>query len=271
MIITTSSFSNSGKKLANETSTELWDWDKLQKCICDTYLEGKDYYSYFGDSSKEEVSEKKFSFEFEKAVIGTAKGVGDCTLVFVKMTNLTDSNILVSSRHPTFISAENQQVDAIAGGIGYFTEGMVYARSVVETVYVFNIEQLPLVKNGDRIILKWLEQDGILHTYDMIINSIAPVAPVEQKKCYIVTMCYGVDSVEYREMIFFRDNVLRRYKIGNGIIKVYYRVGGCFAEHLKQNKVAKTISRFILKIILIPVKQWNRRSRNIFRQTHYPA
>lgn len=262
MIITTSSFSNSGKKLASETSTELWDWDKLQKYICDTYLEGKDYYAYFGDSLKTEEGEKSFEFEITDLKYQTPmQKIGPATLVSAKMINITNRNIYVLLGIPTFISVKNQQVEACFWFEGYFNNGVVYAGSSVQLAFMFRPEQVPSVKEGDRFIFKWVEDEKEFHSYDLRVTP----ETVQKGLCYVVTMCYGAHSPEYEEMIFFRDNILGRYKIGNSIIKVYYRVGGHLAEYLKRNEVAKTISRFILKIILIPVKRWNRRSRNIFR------
>lgn len=269
MIITTSSFSNSGKKLADETSTELWDWDKLQKYICDTYLEGKDYYSYFRDSSKSDSAQKTLGFEITDVEFNVP--VQEMKVLFtffvVKVINRTDKNINLAFQHPTLITVENRQVDASKWESGHFGQGVIYAGCSVVYMPGFRGDMVRSVHEGDKIIFKWLTEEEKLqeHTYDYRMLKSFPPAPVQQKSsCYVVTMCYGAHSAEYEEMIFFRDNILRRYKIGNNIIKVYYRVGGHLAEYLKQNKVAKTISRFILKIILIPVKRWNRGFRNIF-------
>lgn len=73
MVVTTSSFTKSGQKLARKTQTELWDWNKLDSKIKEVYLEGKDVYEYFQEefrSKEKDVDEyfQKVSQSKEKDV-----------------------------------------------------------------------------------------------------------------------------------------------------------------------------------------------------------
>lgn len=258
MIITTSSFSKSGATLATKTSTELWDWDKLQKRICDTYLDGKDYYSYFGDSSKRDEAKISFEFKFTKAQFGQImQKVGSCTLIYAYITNATDRNIYVQLGYPTFISADNRQTDACGHYTGYFNQGVVYAGASVEVAFIFRTEQVPFIRKGDRLIFKWFEDvpgaNPERHTFDMVIPK-----SMGKSSCYVVTMCFGKSSQEYLDMVVFRERVLRTCIVGRGIIDLYYKLGGFLADRLRRNRTAKRISRFLLKSILIFVRWCNR-------------
>lgn len=266
MIITTSSFSKSGKKLANETLTDLWDWDKLQKYICDTYLEGKDYYAYFGDSFEMEGTEKTLEFEVKDAVFEVTddKKPGLIfTLISVFVTNNTDANIDVILTLPTLITEGNRQVGANYYESRFFQKGVIYAGSHVNAMFIFDGGLVSSLNKGDRMIFKWIENEEEIRTYDYIIpRSFAPAPPpplVQQKSyCYVVTMCYGLNSVEYEEMIDFRDNTLSQFRIGVWIIRAYYLMGGFLVKHLQRSEIAKRFSRLLINAILLLVRRWNR-------------
>lgn len=262
MIISTSSFSKRGKALAGETSTELWEWDKLQKYICDTYLDGKDYYAYFGDSPDKKGTEKTLQFEVTDVGFESTfhQKPGIFTVFVVNVTNQTDRNIDVILGLPTLITTSKHQVDAIIYDNQHFIKGVIYAGSSVFALFGFQGDLVPTVNEGDRLIFKWGEDEERFHTLDYKIpKSFAPTpsTPPKGSSCYIVTMCFGADSPEYREMIIFRDNILRRYRIGGWMISFYYEVGGYLAAWLRQIGIAKRLSRWMLKIPLMLIKQLN--------------
>jgi hypothetical protein len=265
MIITTSSFSKSGKALATETSTELWDWDKLQRYICDTYLEGKDYYTYYGDLSKSDSPQKTVEFEVTDVAfnVPVEKKIGLVTVFAVKVINRTERNInLMLFPLPTLITVENRQVEASAWDNNYFGHGVIYAGCTVVYMPMFRGDLVPSVHEGDRIIFKWLEADsGQEYTRDYRMSRSFTPTPAKKSSCYVVTICYGTHSTEYKEMMLFRDDTLSKNKMGVLIINLYYRVGGFFARHLQQSEITKRLSRFLIKVILIFVRRLNRRHK----------
>ena len=270
MVITTSSFTKPGRELGSKTQTELWNWNRLQKFVCDTYLDGKDYYAYFGNRSNANSYQKLFGFEVTRVRYDQQmKGGVSYTLIHATMKNQTQKNISLDLIPPIFITRYNKQVEANYWYEGYFTKGTIYAGCSVEISFMFKTEQLPRVKNGDRIIFRWTE-DGfevvteeynLTQDYAHPFDQRAPTAS-DNSSCYIVTMCCGRDSLEYVEMIYFRDNSLRKVCLGKLLTDAYYRYGYSLASKLKGSLRVKKVSIFLLKAILIPVVIYNNRSRS---------
>lgn len=170
-VITTSSFTKAGKDLASQTQTELWDWARFQKVICDTYLEGKDYYEYFKASVVKNAEDRKFDFEVTKVEYEQQmKKIGSCTVIYTNMKNLTNRNISVSLLFPVFISQHNRQIEASYYFEGYFSGGTIYTGCTVELSFIFSSEQLPRVRSGDKIIFQWTEEEDDVITQEYRIN-----------------------------------------------------------------------------------------------------
>lgn len=85
----------------------------------------------------------------------------------------------------------------------------------------------------------------------------------QAESCYIVTMCFGIGSPEYMDMVYFRDNTLRRYGVGRAIIYSYYRIGGQLVKHLGYSSTARAVSTHIVRGILVIVRRWNRTGETI--------
>ncbi len=265
-IITTSSFSKPGKELSLTTQTDAWDWDRLQKYICDTYLEGKDYYKFFKGAFYIKNEDRKFEFEVKKVEYNKEmKKVGLCTLIYANMKNLTNNNISVSLESPIHISQDNKQTEAIYWCEGYFSNGTIYAGCGAEVSFMYKSEQLPIVRNQDKIIFKWYDEHSNLTTQECMITRdyfqpsrasdyFQPShAPAQKSACYIVTMCYGRNSKEYSEMIYFKDNLLLNYGFGKLITNMYYKYSQRFVNKLKQYSSTQEVCKFILKGFLVPV------------------
>src|SRR4030065_1029936 len=195
--------------------------------------------------------EIKFKFEFIRAEYNQEmKHMGSATVVYADMVNLTDENVKVLLKMPTFISVDNKQADSRYYFTGYFLDGVIYARTRVTTAFIFSSEQVPKIVPGDRIIYKWYEEDKALLTFDLKIPE-----PKELKSaCFIVTVCFGEFSSEYREMILFRDRVLTQFRFGNVIIKAYYKYGGVLARILEGNGFMRKLARSALRSILFFIK-----------------
>jgi len=277
-IITTSSFTKPGEKLALRTRTDLWDWDKLQRYICETFLDGKDYYHYFEGNQDAVSTSRQFDFKVTKVQYTTQmEKIGSCTLIHANMKNLTNKNISVTLYFPIYISKDNKQIEAAYWYLGYFTSGTVYAGCEVEVAFMFRTEQLPVADSGGKIVFRWLDDEANEisqkckignDTRDKVPTIQTPplkeykmIPPSRSTTCYIVTMCYGIGSGEYIEMTYFRDNFLLRFHMGIFVVKSYYRYGKYFVETLSKYISVKMASRFILKMILVPVIIYNRRKR----------
>ena len=269
-VITTSSYTKSGQGLALKTQTELWDWDRLQKSICDTYFGGKDYYRYFKDSSEINTGDRHFEFQVKQIeFFQEMKGVGLCTLIHSDIKNLSNSNVYVALEPPVFISQNNRQIKAVGWYEGSFVKGTVYAGCTVSLGLLFKTDHLSGVSDGDRIIFQlWIGDDGDAITEECKINlkAVKTQGLNPNKKCYFVTMCFGRGSGEYAEMIYFRDNFLNKFRIGRFVIDTYYRQGPLLVVRIENRSFIKTISRIFLKAVLLPVvmhNSWDRLQRGI--------
>ena len=216
LVVSTSAFTNPALKLMQEAEVEFWDWDKLQKILCDQYLGGMDVYSFSGgknqmpleDTTEFVISEVKHRQEMNR--------IGSCTLVFAEMTN-SGPNAFYNYELPIFISKKNSQVTACYWYEGYFVGGTVYSGSTVELAFIFRSEQVEKIGIGDRFIFNFSRDSGELETHDVKVDRGAI------KACYVATMCYGVDSWQYRELIKMRDQHLVRSKIGRSLVDSYYQ------------------------------------------------
>ncbi len=277
-IITTSSFTKPGEKLALRTKTELWEWDELQRYICETFLDGKDYYQYFEGNQDADPTSRQFAFKVTKVSYAIQmEKIGSCTLIHANMKNLTNKNLSVNLYFPIYISKDNRQVEATNWYLGYFVNGTVYAGCEVEVSFMFRTEQLSVVDNGSKIVFRWFDDEANEISQQCRIGNdsrnkasnmgIPPlkdfkmIPPSKSSICYIVTMCYGIESKEYIEMTSFRDNFLIRFYLGRFAVKSYYRYGQYFVETFGNYISVKMASRFILKMILVPVIIYNRRKR----------
>ena len=255
MIITTSEFTNPALKLVNTTNIKKWDWNDLQRVICDTYLDGKDFYSYYPDLSNGSKS-GLFSFELTKIEYRQPmKRIGDCTLIYATLKN-NGANTNVALELPIFISQSNKQVQAIYWYEGYFTSGTIYSGASVEIAFMFRSNQVSKINVGDRIIFRLHHENGKVETFDTKIKIRS------YNGCYITIFCYGRNSKEYLELIYFRDNCLLRYKIGRKIIKFYYKNSGILISLLKDLWIARIASKALIKIITIPISALNNYLRN---------
>ncbi len=280
-VITTSSFTKPGRELASKTQTELWDWDHLQKYICDTYLDGKDYYEYFRDSREMNTNDKEFDFQVTRVQYDAMmKGNVSTTKIYINMKNLTNRNITVNLPLPIYITKENKQTEAWGYYEGYFTQGTVYAGCAVELVWLFKSEQVARIHEGGKLVMQWWSGDSddlrnqecmidrdYQHPYDSRIQH----QPSRDQSCYIVTMCCGRGSREYMEMIFFRDNIIVNLPLGMSIVELYYRCGQYLSDKLSKCVIAKKLSRCFLKMTLPLAIMYNNmacKSRQVTRSGH---
>lgn len=263
MIVTTSSFTNSVKNLATRTGLDLWDWNKLQKYICNTYLEGKDYYEYFGeDVYKKEPAQDFFNVRLSKVKYNVLmKGNFYATLVYLKITNVTDKNIDVSIQElPVYISRFNEQIEAIAHYSGYFIGGMVYAGCTVESCFVFYSNKVPQVTEGDKMVLKMTYLDESFSKVVRVKHTVKHTYIQEPPKktrseCFIATATYGTPMANEIDILRkWRDASLLQNKSGRLFVKIYYRISPPIAVFISKSNKRKIIMRKILKPLIRVLK-----------------
>ena len=223
IIITTSSFTKQAKNLAGKTGVELWDWNKLQKYICDTYLGGKDYYEYFGENFETSNETEPFNFrisdvKYDVLMKGNYTGV----LIFVRIKNCTDKNYEVFVGLPTYITSSNYQIEARHYLEGYFISGTIYAGCTVESCFIFDSEQLSQVRVGDKLVLN-LSYSNKVHsdkTHSITTRIDIKESYIKeqlnkykkyQSQCFIATAAYGTPFAQEIEILrYWRDKKLKK-------------------------------------------------------------
>ena len=258
MIITTSSFTNQVKKLAEKTAVDLWDWNKLQKYISDTYLDGKDYHEYFKEKSITKNASEDFSFDIFKIIYNQPmKGNFLGTQIFVSIQNHTDQNHNVSIELPTYITSDNNQIEARNYLTGYFISGKIYSGCVVESCFVFDSDQLPHIKVGDKLILKVIYSSK---TITKVINIEHRIPSKNVKSgCFIATATYGTPfSKEIQILRDWRDKKLKNYWAGRWFIDLYYFLSPPIANFIRD----KPLLRKVVRIMLNPFVDFLKRRYN---------
>lgn len=242
-IITTSSFTNQVKKLSESTGVELWDWNVLQKYLCNTYLDGKDYYEYFKDKTSD-VND--LDFEISQVIYNQLmKGNFTGTLITVKIQNLTDKNYDTYVALPTYITSENNQVEARYHLDGYFRSGTIYAGCTVESCFIFESERVPRVKIGDTMVLDVTYSDK---NTKKTINIDRDFSPRTNKSgCFIATAAYGNPfSQEIDLLRRWRDQELSNNIAGRAFVWGYYSVSPPIADFIRHNDLLREWVRSIL-------------------------
>jgi len=248
-IITTSSFTTPGKSLARGAIVDLWDWDSLQRYICTTYLGGTNCYEYFAGESGSKMALEAFEVTFAGADFGQRlKGMGGrWAIIYLTLKNKSDQNIPVGLAMPIYVTKDNRQIEAYTYLSGYFAGGVVYAGCSVETAFWFNADQLKSAQDGDTVVFRWLNEKGESLSQNCKIH----VSQRHNSKCFVVTMCYGYDSSEYRQMIMFRDRWLATNGLGRFIVRKYYEMSPTFVAFCIKHRIPKLISRACLFPIIL--------------------
>jgi hypothetical protein len=160
LIITTSSFTKAGSELSSKTNLKCWDWNKLQKYISLTYLDGKNYFDFFGENQNQQPELDNFDFNVTKILhqVQMMK-VGSCTLIHATISNKTKRNLFVNLLLPIYVTKNNDQIEAVFWYQGYFHGGVIYAGCKVEVAFMFKTEQLPMILNQDQVIFRWYDEN----------------------------------------------------------------------------------------------------------------
>ncbi len=150
MIVATTSFTSSARKVAVQAEVVLWDWDRLLHEIEEVFLGGKDFYTFFREAGVAEperekqlrISPKEFDvFEHEKFH----------ALIF-ELENDSSQNILCRLELPVVLTKDRRQVQAVEWMEGYFSGGHIYSGARVEVGCLFLTAQIDGIEKGDRLI-----------------------------------------------------------------------------------------------------------------------
>ena len=223
LVVTTSDFTSPAITLAKSADVFLWNWQRLEKYISTVFLQGEDYHAYFREELAVDKEDTDLRDLFELKLLELNSEVQtpderDVIDVHVGLTNNSDRNLTIHIDLPIVISKKSRrQVTAIQWKENYFFHGVLVSGATVELACHFLKAQIGVIKPGDRIILR-------VHVVGMEATVIID-EPLRNPKsnCYIVTYCYGRDTIQCHEMIQFRDQVLMKSAPGRAFIDFYYR------------------------------------------------
>lgn len=249
-IVTTSTFTEEARTLAEEEDIELWDWEGLYHAICQLYFDGKNHMEYqevhplLPDVAEEADAELKLKVKWQ-----AAEGIGaEWYNLGLTITNPSERNIYIHLELPALIDHRRNQIMADQWVDGEFVAGMIYAGASVKTNALFNVAKLGDRPPGGRIVLTCHERRNIPYTYHL--NAV-----LRGEACFVVTYCYTRQSPEYRDMIVFRDEILNRSMIGRGLIGLYYFLSPPLVFIASKNLLADTLLRKLAAYIIPLLRQ----------------
>jgi hypothetical protein len=251
LIITTSSFTKQASNLANETGAWLWDWSMLYQFICATYLGGKDHIEFFNPQQITETED--FTASIKKIENNVSmKGNYIASLVYVEIKNNTNKHQDVAVGLPTIITKDNRQISARHYLEGYFNSGKIYSGCVVESCFIFEKAQLPIISSGDKLVID-LSTDLKNYT-KTIVFQYSPTSLTN--KCFIATAVYGTQMTrEINILRNWRDDSLMKTSYGKKSVNVYYKLSPPIAYYISKNETRKKFIRTLLKPLIKVIKE----------------
>jgi hypothetical protein len=228
LMITTSSYTPAAKQLAATAGVILWDWERLEKAISDTFLEGQHHHDYFKAYPVDITATESDIFKLQIIDIDLPETDTQSTSkITLQLTNLKKGHQKVSFDLPIIITNKMFQITAMKFAEESFSSGIVYGNATVEIIAEFSARQFSDYDRKDRLLLPvHLLQS---QEYMVLEQKLGQV----KKECFLVTFYFGRDSLEYRKMIHFRNQVLNRFVLGRWFVKSYYRMGSLMVTYLQ--------------------------------------
>ncbi len=249
LIITTSSFTKPAMKLADKNNVDLWDWNIFQKYVCDTYLDGKDFFEFFENQAKPESLVEKFNIVINRIQYNqTMKGNEVATLIYFNIINQTNQNTFIDIDLPTFVTSDNHQIESTSYLTGYFKQCVLYSGCKIDCCFIFNSNQLPKVRIGDKLIVNISGSN-----YTRIVELHIP-SENAKSGCFMATSAFNsANTFEVQILKRWRDDSLNKTKFGRCFIQFYYFIGPSIAKLLDHFLVFKSIIKALLKFIAIRI------------------
>lgn len=244
MMICTSSYTPAAKQLAISAGVILWDWERLEKAISDTFLEGQHHLDYYKAYPVDISAVHSEILKLQILEINISELEDIPSRISLRLTNLTDSQQKIKCDLPILITAGHFQISAIRFSEESFTSGILYPNATVEIICEFSPRQLSGYDRRDRMLCPvHLLQN---QEYVVLEQRLGQV----KKECFLVTFYFGHNTVEYRQMIRFRDDVLNRTWVGGGLVTLYYKLGSRAVDFLSDKpRVAKVLSPLIKRLV----------------------
>lgn len=290
IVVTTSSFTPQAAKLCLKADVTMLAWEGLLELISDTYLDGLSYLSFYRTQLTENSlvdgafepppaqvnSTIDSSLEIKIVLFGTGmrtaeKHSKNVCAIAVRVTNNSERNIHVDFYPPDYITPEGRQLQSLGHWEGEFADGVIYSGANVTPAFTFLEGSLPELRVGSKLVLKLSVNDEPVVRHFLDIESLDgiktsreadPTTEPSGGMCFIATVLYGVDSPQYRELTFFRDNVLRRYLLGRLAIRLYYKVGPSIVSLISSHTAIRNPVSQLVKLAARLAEYINRSLQN---------
>jgi len=169
MVVCTSDYTKQGIKLSKEADVELWNWEDLLTNIQDTYLDGKNYLSFYSEFDKDSG---ELIFEYNSYEDANATGYADeMMLVSFDVTNTTKKNIYLNMyTQPILVTADKIQVQAISMLKGHSLEDeTLFAGCKTDFSFWISKSRVNAIEAGDKFIFN-LDVDGEDKTFESEVS-----------------------------------------------------------------------------------------------------
>lgn len=169
MVVCTSDYTKQGIKLSKEADVELWNWEDLLTKIQDTYLDGKNYLSFYSEFDKDSG---ELIFEYNSYEDANATGYADeMMLVSFDVTNTTKKNIYLNMyTQPILVTADKIQVQAISMLKGHSLEDeTLFAGCKTDFSFWISKSRVNAIEAGDKFIFN-LDVDGEDKTFESEVS-----------------------------------------------------------------------------------------------------
>ena len=173
IIVTTSSYSAQGRELAENTNVKLYEWEHLLKIITDTYLDGKDYYEYFGKEIEANSNPKNLEIKVKEVDFDIIlKGDKPATVIILDVANNSEKNLHTNIIKSIYIGSDKRQVEATSFLSEHFSSGTIYAECTVEVAFIFPAEKINSVSPLDKLIIELYEDNDepVNNTYSVNVK-----------------------------------------------------------------------------------------------------
>jgi hypothetical protein len=245
MMITTSSYTQAAKELAEAAKVILWDWHRLEKAISDTFLDGQQHQEYYQAYPVDIKATDSDVLKLEVINIDLPTG-GEMVRgrIAMRLTNATDGHLKISCDLPTVITEKRYQFSALKFIDESFSSGILYANSTVDIICEFSQKQFPDYHRKDRILLPI----NLLQTQELLVleQKLGDV----KKECFLVTFYFGRLSPQYAQMILFRDEVLNRSAVGRQVVRFYYKAGSVAVRLLDEQPLVLHWIRPVVNLLV---------------------
>lgn len=244
MMISTSSYTPAAKQLAVTAGVILWDWERLEKAISDTFLGGQHHLDYYKAYPVDISANSSTTLKLEIAEIYFSDTEDNTSRISLRLTNLTDVQQKIKCDLPILLKTNRFQLSAINFSEESFSSGILYPNAMVEIICEFSGRQFSDYDRKDRLLLPI----HLLQSQEYLVleQRLGKV----KKECFLVTFYYGRNSVEYTQMIRFRDQILGRSVFGCWSIRQYYKWGSLLTAYLVDKpRITKLLSPVIRIIV----------------------